>query len=199
MMPDLPERHLKPGRWLMKESAPARSIKHVKDLDVAIFYWFNGQAGYHPAFDALVTFFTQAAPEIFAIMFGWYFLRPGPERNQTRRTIWLSGLSGILAVALSLVLHHFVYRARPFDTLPLGQVYTLVPEGPDSSFPSDHTMGSAAFAAGMWRSPARYSFAVVALLVGASRIVAGVHWPSDVAVSFVLGSTVGWVVVRLGL
>ena len=69
-----------------------------------------------------------------------------------------------------------------------------------SSFPSGHTLGAAAFATAaalcafrMW--PQRRGLALlVAWLgilwtcaVGLSRLVIGVHWPSDVLASFGLG------------
>ncbi len=104
----------------------------------------------------------------------------------------MAGLAGTLAVVLSGLLAMAIYRPRPFVALPPGQVTLLVPHDPSSSFPSDHAAGSAAFAVGMWllappSSSARWVFAGVALLVGFSRLMAGVHWPSDVLGSFVLG------------
>lgn len=172
----------------------------MQSWDLLILRWCNGMAGQSHAFDVLVRFFTNYSPVLFAVMFAWYFFRPSRSQAETRRTVLLSGLSGVVAIAVTALLGLFIYRARPFAALPADQVHLLIPHAPDSSFPSDHTMGSAAFAAGMWGAPdrsARFLFCAAALLVGLSRLVAGVHWPSDVLGSFILGSLVAWAVFRL--
>ncbi len=95
-------------------------------------------------------------------------------------------------------------RARP-DLVPHGvSVYT-------SSFPSGHSMMAAvtyltlgALLAGVhasWRIKLYFlSLAVLlTLLVGASRVYLGVHWPSDVAGGWTIGAAwaaFAWVVLR---
>ena len=69
-----------------------------------------------------------------------------------------------------------------------------------SSFPSGHTLVSTAFAMAVafgvgqhWPSSFRIavlSAIVFAFLVGLSRMVLGVHWPTDVAASWCIGSLV---------
>jgi undecaprenyl-diphosphatase len=66
-----------------------------------------------------------------------------------------------------------------------------------SSFPSGHTLATAAFAtagalcvAGLWPRAGRAAMAVAMLwtvLVGLSRLVLGVHWPSDVLAAICVG------------
>jgi len=66
-----------------------------------------------------------------------------------------------------------------------------------SSFPSGHTLSTAAFAtagalclASLWPRSARVSMAAAMLwtcLVGLSRLVLGVHWPSDVLAALCVG------------
>lgn len=165
----------------------------MQSWDLSVLHWFNRLAGHSHAFDLVVAIFTSFAPLIFAVLFAYYFFADGTRR--TRRTVLLSGLSGVLAIAVTAVLGHLLYRARPFAVLPAHQVHLLIPHALDSSFPSDHTMGSAAFAFGMWRAPnrsARVVFSITAIVVGLSRVVAGVHWPSDVVGSLLLGSAIAW-------
>jgi undecaprenyl-diphosphatase len=67
-----------------------------------------------------------------------------------------------------------------------------------SSFPSGHTLGTAAFATAVsiaairiWpqrRSAITFFAAVWVLLVGLSRLVLGVHWPTDVLAAACLGT-----------
>lgn len=162
-------------------------------LDLSILQMYNQLAGRSHAFDLLVTVFTDYSPFLFAVLFLVYFVRRTPQREAMRRTILLSGIAGVLALTVTALIAAVFYRARPFTVLPPDQIHLIIPHAADSSFPSDHTMGSAAFAAGMWRAPgrsARWVFLVTALLVGLSRLIAGVHWPSDVAGSFILGAAV---------
>jgi len=172
----------------------------MRSLDLNILLWFNHLSGHSHSFDRAVALFTGGSPALFGALFAYYFIRPGAQAGQMRRTVLLSGLSGVAAISLTLLAGLVIYRARPFVSLPPGQLRLLIPHAADSSFPSDHTMGSAAFAAGMWRAPersARWVFLIVALLVSASRLVAGVHWPSDVLGSLLLGGLVAWGVFAL--
>lgn len=159
-------------------------------FDLAVFGWFNGLAGRYGAFDRLVVYFTKYAPFIFGLLFVLLFVWRSRESGQLRRTIMLAVLSGALGLLVAVALASVVYRPRPFVVLP-HRVKLLLPHAADSSFPSDHATGSAGFAVGMWRAPSssiRWLFTLVALLVGVSRLIAGVHWPSDILGSYLLGA-----------
>lgn len=162
----------------------------MNPFDLTLLHALNGLAGRSHALDSFVAFFTTYAPVIFLLLFAIYFFA-APRDRELRRTILLAGIAGVIAVGVSVGVSAFVYRPRPF-TLLGNQVHLLVPHTADSSFPSDHAMGSGAFAAGMWRAggSARWVFLIVALLVGLSRAIAGVHWPSDLIASLIIGGLI---------
>jgi undecaprenyl-diphosphatase len=75
-----------------------------------------------------------------------------------------------------------------------------VPMPESHSFPSGHTAAATAFATGVatvWPSAARGP-ALVAVVVGYSRVHAGVHFPGDVVLGAVLGSAIALAVGRVG-
>jgi undecaprenyl-diphosphatase len=105
------------------------------------------------------------------------------------------------AVVLSMVTKHLVGRARPtafFRTSATGY-----------SFPSGHALNATCFALALglilWRLPWRRAakiagslgLAAYVLCVGASRMVLGVHYPTDVLGGFLLG--VAWLLLLAAL
>jgi undecaprenyl-diphosphatase len=169
-------------------------------IDITVLMWFNRLAGINHGFDSLVAIFTNFSPVIFGALFLLCFFWRRGQSDAIRRTVILSGLSGLLALGAVVAIASVFYRARPFIALP-SEVHLLIPHAVDSSFPSDHATASAAFAVGMWHAPsrpARWIFTVTALMVGLSRLVAGVHWPSDILGSFLLGAICAEVLFKLG-
>ncbi len=171
----------------------------MNQFDVTVFHAINGMAGHHPILDALMSFFTQYALEPYAILFmlAWFLL---PKRDiQGRQTLIISGLSGVLSLLINVVISHIWFRSRPFVSLPKGTFTQLIPHSVDASFPNDHASGSFGFAAATWGKSnrwIRYTFTVLAVVVAFSRVYVGVHWPTDVLASFVVGTFAGRVMWR---
>ncbi len=93
---------------------------------------------------------------------------------------------------------------RPFDALP-GAVHQAFQVSHLGSMPSLHAANAFALAVVLSRAvprlaPILYGFAT---LIALSRVVGGVHWPSDVVAGALFGSAVGlaacWCAGRLGL
>src|SRR3989338_11102220 len=70
----------------------------------------------------------------------------------------------------------------------------LLPHAVDNAFPSDHTLISGIFASVAFLADRRVGLAlwVLALLVGLSRMLAGLHYSVDVAAAAVLAGAAGW-------
>ncbi len=87
----------------------------------------------------------------------------------------------------ALVLKKIIISPRPF--ILFGSVEPLFIHGGLDSFPSGHAIFFASLATSMFFVDKRigYLFSVVALLVGLSRIVSGIHFPIDILAGYITG------------
>lgn len=116
---------------------------------------------------------------------GW--LR-GRDRDQ-----WAAGLVGVVAAhATGVVVKRVVRRVRP----ALEDVPALVSTPSRLSFPSAHSCSTAAAAVGFGPMVGRPALVLVTGVMGVSRVLLGVHYPSDVVTGAALGAGVSAVVRR---
>ncbi|CAN5443112.1 phosphatase PAP2 family protein [soil metagenome] len=114
--------------------------------------------------------------------------RRGPRRRQ-----WIKASGSVLAAhAAAVVLKRIVRRPRPDD--PRIRVLATTPSR--LSFPSAHVSSSTAAAITYGQllgpAPARLALPMLVGPMAISRLVLGVHFPTDV----VAAAALGWVVVR---
>jgi len=131
-----------------------------------------------------------------------------------RFAAWLAGVEVLLMLALALTGRRksalrmlaavgLVYllsdelgaiwpRQRPFARL--SEVESLRTHSPERAFPSRHVASALAMAAVGGRAHHRLgkAMASVGWVLGASRVAAGLHYPSDVIGGALLGAGVGW-------
>ena len=110
----------------------------------------------------------------------------------------LRGLAGIAVASTTanIVAKGLTRRGRPQGETPV--LRRLMPAPVTTSFPSGHAASAAAFATGVALEMPLLAVPVGALAaaVGASRVVTGVHYPSDVLAGFALGTAAGAVTLR---
>lgn len=116
----------------------------------------------------------------------------GATRNGRARRAALRGLAGVIiaSTAANVVAKGLTGRARPSGEIPPRR-RRRIPH--TTSFPSGHSASAAAFATGValelpWLAA---PIGAVAVAVGASRVVTGVHYPSDVLAGFAIGAATG--------
>lgn len=107
----------------------------------------------------------------------WFLPRRGALKR--RQVLVACGISLVVALVLVGVLSLLFDRSRPFVTLGIPP---LLPHDTDSSFPSDHTLvGVALVGPLLWCRPRVGSWLLLwALLVGAARVAAAIHYPTDI-------------------
>lgn len=122
----------------------------------------------------------------------WIALGAGLQATGNRRAgraAW-RGLASLAAASATanVIGKGLASRRRPDAEVPAAR---RLPQAPwTSSFPSGHAASAAAFATGATMEMPELAAGVfaLALAVGASRVVTGVHYPSDVLAGFVIGA-----------
>lgn len=96
----------------------------------------------------------------------------------------------VTMVAVGIV-GKLVARERPFSVHE--QVASLVDHTPSRSFPSRHSACAAAMATVALPSAPAFGWLMVlgALGLGASRVYAGLHYPSDIVAGWLIGAIIG--------
>ena len=124
---------------------------------------------------------------------GWVVLGAVGWATGRRRREWATGTAGVLlAHAAAVGVKRVVRRPRP----DLADVPPLVSTPSRLSFPSAHATSTAAAAIGFAPLLGGAPGAAVTAAMLVSRVLLGVHYPSDVAVGAALGSAVAWGVRR---
>jgi membrane-associated phospholipid phosphatase len=112
----------------------------------------------------------------------------GAARNPAQRGLWLRATATVVgAHGLSIVLKRVVRRHRPGD--PRIQVHVSTPG--DWSFPSSHAASTTAAAVVYSRLLGRRYPLISVPVMMTSRVVLGVHYPSDVLAGSLLGALMG--------
>lgn len=162
-----------------------------------MFYFFNNFVGYSRVFDGLVVFFANYLQYIlvavfFALLF--YSGYPGKKKYFFLLVVFLSSLLARFGVVS--IVRYFYERPRPFLSLEVKQLITAV----GSSFPSGHAAFFFAMATAIFIFNKRWGvwFLGTAAVISISRVIAGVHYFSDIVAGALVGVAVALVVYFLG-
>src|SRR3954471_23109162 len=124
---------------------------------------------------------------------GWLALGAAGWLSGRRRANWAAGTVVVVAAhAAGVVVKRVVRRVRP----TLDDVPALVKTPSRLSFPSAHSCSTAAAAVGFGPMVGRPAMLAVTGSMLVSRVLLGVHYPSDVVTGAALGAGVASVVRR---
>mgnify|MGYP001589602299 CR=1 FL=1 len=142
--------------------------------------------------DIAIVFFAKYLPHlVFLGILGWFVL------NLRRTIFWeLAGAAILSRAVITETIRLLWHRARPFAELGL---QPLVEHSADASFPSGHAAFFFALAAVIYAHDKKMgiAFFLLSAVISASRVMAGIHWPSDVLGGAVIGIGSAFLVKRL--
>lgn len=167
-----------------------------------IFFFFYNLSHKSLFFDRLIIFFADTFPYLIILSAVLFLLfhhevlfskSPFKIFKQKWKEITLVFFSGVLAWCCSYVLKFLIQSPRPF--LKFEEVSSLFFEN-GFAFPSGHStfFMALAFAIFFSHKKAGYIFIFFALLIGITRIMAGVHFPIDILGGFILGAFIAYFV-----
>lgn len=154
--------------------------------------WINGTMHAHPLLASVVVEFSNWGVTVFGVLAVglWLLSPPGDTRWKRACT------SGLAAAALGLltnqVISHLWERARPYEAH--AALVPLLPRSSDPSFPSDHATAAFSIAFGVFFVSRRagWFFLAFAAVVASSRVLAGMHYPTDVLASLGISAAAGY-------
>ncbi len=164
------------------------------DINHDIFFALNSLAGHDIIMDSAIVFFATSLPWILIFFAVVYFILL--HRNLLR--FGMVFFTTLFSLMVTDVLKWAIFRhPRPFSALP--EVVTLIHITPYDSFPSGHATAFAALATGIfiYNKKVGTMFIVGALLIGAARIAAGIHYPIDILTGYLIGFAVTFFTYRI--
>jgi membrane-associated phospholipid phosphatase len=166
----------------------ARIDATISGVDTALLRTTRRALGSTPAVPV-----AQAMSHFGEHALGWLALGAAGWLRGRRRQDWVAGTVGVVAAhAAGVVVKRVVRRARP----ALDDVPALVTTPSRLSFPSAHSCSTAAAAVGFGPMVGRPAMAAVTGVMLVSRVLLGVHYPTDVLSGAALGAGVATVVRR---
>jgi undecaprenyl-diphosphatase len=164
-------------------------------MNEAIFRFLNDIVLRNELFDAVIIFFTDAFGFfLIAGLIVFIFYHKSVKTGFKHALIIF--ISALIAWFVAKAIKYFYFSPRPFEALD--NVRLLIEHGRGDSFPSGHATFYSALATAFYFNHKRLAivYIVGALLIGTSRIAAGIHWPTDILAGYALGGVIGYLAYR---
>jgi membrane-associated phospholipid phosphatase len=171
-----------------------RMLNMFDQIDTSLFFLLNGVCR-NRLLDDLMPFVTG---NMFILAAPVFILLSIKEKERAFLILAIALFSVFLADGVSNGLKHLIARERPCNVYD--HVHLLVGCTRSYSMPSGHAANAFAFSAPflvMTNSRLKYYFLSIAILVSLSRICVGVHYPGDVLVGALIGSSIALLAVSI--
>ncbi|MGM0845999.1 MAG: phosphatase PAP2 family protein [Bacillota bacterium] len=153
--------------------------------DESLFYRFNGHHGFLLSFFHLITHLGGAGFTVGSVLVVYLLADQGSILEQT---VIISMFALAVSHLIAAGTKKLVKRIRPYAVLPNAVLYGH--KFKDHSFPSGHTTAVFSISVPFMITypPFMMVLLPVSMLTALSRVVLGVHYPSDIIAGFFLGT-----------
>lgn len=165
-------------------------------VDTKILYFLNGIVGKSAFLDGVIIFFASYLPYVLIVVFLLLLYRSRRSIKKNITVFFLIVVPAVIARFGAVELIRFFYhRPRPFLIL---QLHPLLLSS-NWSFPSGHAAFFFAFAMAIYLYNKKWGilFLIAASVVALCRVVAGVHYPSDILGGAIIGVVLSYGIVYL--
>lgn len=161
-------------------------------LDIQIFHLLNNLAGQSKFFDWFIIFFADYLQYVLVVGF-LFFIFYSAKKIKIFLVVVLSMI--VSRYGIVELIRYFYHRPRPFMVYNINH---LVANG-SYSFPSGHAALFFAMAMAIYFYNKKWSvwFFIAAALMGVARIIAGVHYPTDILGGAMIGIVVAYLILKL--
>lgn len=166
------------------------------NFDLKLFTALNDVVGTSSISDWLIIFLANYLPYLVVAGFLLWLLKSKKE-DKMRLQIGATSLFGALVARFGVAeaIRFFYHRPRPFVYHNIDRLFSES----SYSFPSGHAIFFFALAAGVYHynhKVGNWLFAL-AVLITVARVVAGVHYPSDILAGAVLGIITSYLFIKV--
>jgi undecaprenyl-diphosphatase len=154
----------------------------MASLDLSLTEHANAFAFHHDAIEDVARVYAAISEPLFIALCAALVI-VGLASRRTRLTI--AGALAVIAAGVALLVAHVlsgvVDRPRPF-VAHTGHIHQFLHHAADAGFPSDHATAAFAIAGVLLVRLGRrwWPVLVAAVLLGAARVMLGLHYPADI-------------------
>ena len=160
-------------------------------MDAQLFLLLNNLAGQSLFFDKVIVFLASYLAYILIALFLVLLLISQYSRREKLQILLVAGIGTIIArFGIVELIRFFYHRPRPFLDLSVNQLLA----SNEWSFPSGHSAFFFALSTAVYLYNRKWGigFFTATILMALSRVVAGIHYPSDILAGAVIGAVIAY-------
>ena len=161
-------------------------------FDIQLFYLLNNLAGQSLFLDNVIVFLASYLAYMLVTVFLILIFFSHYQKREKWEIFLVTVISSIVArFGITELIRFFYHRPRPFSML---EAHQLLSNG-EWSFPSGHAAFFFAMATAVYLYNKKWGigFFIAATLMAVSRVVAGIHYPSDIVGGALIGILVAYI------